>query len=487
MNTPVSRRRFLRQANCAAIGSSAVLNALVNLGLANRLAAADGPADSKALVCIFLNGGCDSFNLLVPTDAARHGVYAASRGAAGTPGGLALARESLLPLAAPAIDLGLHPACVNLQQMANGTGHFAGKRRLAFVANIGTLVQPVTKAQFKAWETGKDAALPVPRALFSHSDQIEQWQTAVPQGMQQLSGWAGRAADILHDAHATGSTSMSISLDGNNTLQVGNSTQQFVITPYGALSLARSTAGGAGDPLQLKNSGLKDTLGQRYANLLTESYSRLTRESDASQEFFQAQFDSAAGNLGPAVDALFGNDYLATTLRAVAKTIKLRGALGLRRQTFFLTYGGWDNHAELLNTERDLLSGFDAAVGAFQRALELLGLQDDVVTFTASDFGRTLRSNGLGTDHAWGGNAMVFGGKVDGGRVLGTYPDLALDGPDDVGLGGRLLPSTSVDAYVAEMLRWFGVPAGSMGYVLPNIANFWDPNSAKPPLGFMKA
>ena len=132
-----------------------------------------------------------------------------------------------------------------------------------------------------------------------------------------------------------------------------------------------------------------------------------------------------------------------------------------------------------------MLADLDEAIGAYQQALEMLGLHSDVITFTASDFGRTLRSNGSGTDHAWGGNAMVFGGPVDGGKIFGSYPDLTLDGPNDVGQGGRLLPSTSADLYFAEMLRWFGVSAGNMPYVLPNIANFWDPNSASPPLGFV--
>jgi len=157
----------------------------------------------------------------------------------------------------------------------------------------------------------------------------------------------------------------------------------------------------------------------------------------------------------------------------------------LRRQTFFVNYGGWDHHGELLNTQAGMLATLDAAIGAYQQALEMLGLQNDVVSFTCSDFSRTLRSNGYGTDHAWGANAMVFGGKVDGGRIYGSYPSLALDGPDDVGRGGRLLPSLSADVYFAELLKWFGVSAGNLSYVLPNIANFWNPNSGTPPLGFM--
>jgi uncharacterized protein (DUF1501 family) len=483
---PYSRRRFLKQLNCAALGSSAILNTLLNLKLANTVAAQGGPLDNKALVCVFLNGGMDSFNMLVPWEQSAYNTYSVSRGAFGSDGGLALDRNALRQLAAPSGNYGLHPSCMNLQAMANGTGVFAGKRRLAFVSNVGTLVAPVTKTQFNAWENGQNAALPVPKALFSHSDQIEQWQTAVPQGMAQLSGWAGRCADILNAYYNTGPTSMSISLGGNNVFQVGNTTQQFVVTPSGALTFDGNTGGANPNPLQIKNAALRSTLDQHYTNLLTESFSQLTKQSDAAQLGFQAEFDSANAQLGAAVDALFpANNYLATTLKAVVKTIKIRSQLGLRRQTFFVQYGGWDHHGELLNTQAGMLSVLDTALGAYQRALEMLGLQDDVVSFTASDFSRTLRSNGRGTDHAWGANSMVFGGKVDGGKIFGTYPDLTLDGPNDVGRGGRLLPSTAADLYFAELLRWFGVSSGNMGYVLPNITNFWNPGSSTPPLGFV--
>jgi uncharacterized protein (DUF1501 family) len=481
MSTLLSRRGFLRQLNCAAVGSGAILNTLLNLKLANGLYAQSAP-DNKALVCIFLSGGCDSFNLLVPYDAARYASYATSRS------GLALARNTLLPLAAPANNYALHPWCPKLQQMADGTGPFAGKRRLAFVSNVGTLIQPITKAQFNAWENGQYNALPVPKALLSHNDQAEQWQTAVPQGMSQLSGWAGRAADIINSSFNTGTTSMSVSLSGNNIFQVGNQTQQFVVNSDGALAFTGEGEPLSGNALRLKNSMLRSTLELHYSNLLTESFSQFTKQSDSAQQLFQQQFISANASLGGAVDGLFppGNE-LASTLKTVVKTIKIRSQLGLRRQTFFVNYGGWDNHGELLNTQAKLLGNVDSALTAFQQALEQLGFANDVITFTASDFGRTLRSNGAGTDHAWGGNAMVFGGPIDGGKVFGTFPNLALGGPDDVGFGGRLLPSTSADLYFAELLRWFGVPAGSMSYVLPNIANFWNPNSQTPPMGFVKA
>jgi uncharacterized protein (DUF1501 family) len=480
---PISRRSFLRQFNCAAVSSSAILNTLLNLKLANQ-AAADplgSGTDSKALVCLFLSGGIDSFQMLVPWEQSRYNTYSTTRGAFGSDGGLALNRNTLLRLTDTASDFALHPSMTGLHEMATGTGAFAGKKRVASVANVGTLVQPVTKTEYTAWENGSNTTIRMPRALFSHSDQIEQWQTAVPQGMLELTGWAGRAADLINSAFNTSSTSMSISLSGNNVFQVGRDTTQFVITPNGSLSFENYST-----PHQLKNQALRSTLEQSYSNLLSQSFATLTKQSDEAQLLFQQQFDSSAGDLGTAATLFPANNYLATTLSAVLRSIKIRSALGLRRQTFFVNWGGWDMHGDLLEPQADQLAEVDAALTAFQLGLEQLGFANDVVTFTASDFGRTLRSNGRGTDHAWGGNAFVMGGPVDGGKIFGTYPDLTLDGPDDVGYGGRLLPSTSADLYFAELLRWFGVPSTSMASVLPNIANFWNPLSPTAPLGFIK-
>ena len=481
---PISRRSFLRQFNCAAVSSSAILNTLLNLKLANN-AAADGlggGTDSKALVCLFFSGGIDSFQMLVPWETNRYSTYSTTRGAFGSDGGLALDRNTLLQLNGTASEFALHPSMSGLHQMATGTGAFAGKKRVAAIANIGTLIQPISKSDYNAWENGSNTTIRVPRALFSHSDQIEQWQTAVPQGMLELSGWAGRAADIINSAYNTSATSMSISLSGNNTFQVGNDTTQFVITPNGSLSFENYST-----PHQLKNQAFRSTLEQSYSNLLSQSFATLTKQSDDAQLNFQQQFDSSTGDLGAAAALFPANNYLATTLSAVLRSIKIRSALGLRRQTFFVNWGGWDMHGDLLAPQAAQLAEVDAALTAFPLGLEQLGFANDVVTFTASDFGRTLRSNGRGTDHAWGGNAFVMGGPVDGGKIFGTYPNLALDGPDDVGYGGRLLPTTSADVYFAEMLRWFGVPNTSMAAVLPNIANFWNPiTSSSPPLGFIK-
>jgi uncharacterized protein (DUF1501 family) len=471
-----TRRKFLGEASCAAVSSVSMLNMLLNLKMANQAAAQSAPTDRKTIVCIFLNGGMDSFNVLVPRDNARYGTYATSRG------NLALGQTALRTLNQDAGGdgqlYGLHPSCAGLQELFNGLGGDSTKRRVGLISNIGTLIQPATKAQYLA------ESVPLPRALFSHADQIDQWQTSLPQGMTQASGWAGRAADVLHSTANTGQTAMNISLSGNSLFQVGNNTQQFVVSESGALSLTQPNDSNPANPLAVKNAAHKSLLSQHYANLMQESFSQLTKTSLDLQEYFQTLFNSFDSS---AIDGLYpANNYLGTQLRAVAKTIALRPQLGLHRQTIFISYGGWDHHGELLNTEAGMLAALDGALTAFQRSLETYGLQDDVITFTASDFGRTLRSNGRGTDHAWGGNAFVMGGPVKGGRIYGRFPDLALDGVDDVGYGGRMLPTTSVDQFFAEMLRWFGVSAANMSYVLPNIANFYNVNSSSLPIGFLK-
>ena len=471
---PATRRHFFGRSACAAMSSLPVMNTLLNLQLAGRAAADGAPTDHRTLVCIFLNGGMDSFNWLVPRDSARHATYATTRG------NLALSTSEILSLHQDGGDgqlYGIHPSCTGMADMFNGTGSFAGKRRLSLLANIGTLVQPVTKAQYLA------ESIPLPRALYSHSDQIDQWQTSVPQGMTQLSGWAGRTADLLHATANANSIAMNISLSGNSLWQVGNNTTQFVVTDRGALTFTGSEISDPLHPMRLKNSAHRSIIQQNYANLMQQSYGQLTRSSIELQEFFLQQYnsfdDSAVASLFP------GTNYIAQQFRAAVKMIALRPALGLHRQTLFIAFGGWDHHGELLETQAGMLSTLNASLTAFQGALEQLGLQDSVITYSASDFGRTLRSNGRGTDHAWGGNALVMGGPVQGGRVCGTFPDLTLESNDDTGYGGRMIPTTSVDQFFAEMLRWFGVPASGMSTVLPNIGNFYDVNSSSLPIGFL--
>ncbi|BCU79854.1 DUF1501 domain-containing protein [Luteolibacter sp. LG18] len=482
-----SRRQFLGEASCAAIGSTSILSTLLNLTMANHAAAASGfSGQRKALVCLFLSGGCDTFNILIPRDSpGGYDEYAASRS------NLAIPRNQLLPLNytdAQGRQYGLNPACTRLAEMFNGLGGDTSKKRLSFLANVGTLIEPIPDKQ--AYLNGNVA---LPKALFSHRDQIEQWQTSVPQGMSVLSGWGGRAADVIHSTLNTEQTGgyympMNFSLSGNNAFQIGRSEGQFVITPGGALAITGT--GGQSAIQQAKEQALKDVVAspieEHYQSLFQRTHGRITANSIERGAQFQQSFDAIGTTLASVFAAAgFPNHWLSQQFQAAIKTIVIRDQLKLARQTIFIEFGGWDHHSELLNTQRGMLLTLDAVLYAYQKSLEALGLANDVITFTASDFGRTLRSNGQGTDHAWSGNQFVFGGPVQGGTVKGNFPSLAIDGPDDIGRGGRIFPKLAADQYYCELLRWFGVSNGNMDQVLPNIRNFYDPASATNPVGFL--
>ena len=487
-----SRRQFLGETSCAAIGSTSVLSTLLNLTMANHAAAQGGfDGQRKALVCLFLSGGCDTFNLLIPRDSpGGYDEYATSRSA------LAIPRNKLIPLNFTdnlGRSYGLHPSCARLAEMFNGMGGDTAKKRVAMMANIGTLIERIPNKQ--AYENGSIA---VPKALFSHRDQIEQWQTSVPQGMQILSGWGGRAADVIHSKFNTEQTSsyympMNFSLSGNSAFQIGQSEGQFVITSAGALSFTGAKSITSAIHVA-KTQALRDTvaspLEDHYQNLFQRTHGRITSNSIERGIEFQNQFNSPDELNGLNVDdvlnaAGFPNHWLSEQFRAALKTIAIREQLKLARQTIFIEFGGWDHHTELLNNQKTMLTALDGVLYAFQKSLETLGLANDVVTFTCSDFGRTLRSNGQGTDHAWSGNQLVMGAPVTGGVIRGNFPSLAIDGNDDIGRGGRIFPKLSADEYFCEMLRWFGVTAGDMEAVLPNILNFYDPASSTGPVGFI--
>ena len=480
-----SRRQFLGETSCAAIGSTSILSTLLNLTMANHAAAQGGMGDQrKALVCLFLSGGCDTFNLLIPRDATRYGEYAAARS------GLAIPQADLIPL--DGSEFGLHPSCTRLAEMFNGIGGDTTKKRVSLLANIGTLIEPIANKQ--AYLNGNVA---VPKAVCSHRDQIEQWQTSVPQGMRVLSGWGGRAADVIHSALNTEQTGgyympMNFSLSGNAAFQIGQSEGQFVITSGGALSFTGSSGNSAVH--QAKDQVLRSTVASpiedHYQNLFQRTHGRITANSIERGAEFQTRFDSPGSINGLNIDTVlagagFPNHWLSDQFKAAIKTIAIREALKLKRQTIFIEFGGWDHHTELLTNQRNMLLTLDAVLYAFQSSLETLGLAEDVVTFTCSDFGRTLRSNGQGTDHAWGGNQLVMGAPVAGGLIRGAFPSLVIDGDNDIGRGGRIFPQLSADEYFCELLRWFGVTAGDMDMVLPNIRNFYDPANVSGPVGFL--
>ena len=464
MSHLISRRRFLGQVNCAAISALPVLNTILNLNLVGRLAAAPAPGDYRALVCLFLSGGADTFNVLVPRGTSEHAEYAAVRG------GIALPIGSLRPInptGLTGLSLGLHPGLTGVQTLFE-----AGKA--AFVTNVGTLIERVNKNEYE------NDLKRLPLNLYSHSDQIEQWQTSTPD-IRSPRGWAGRAADLLQSTNTNNAVSMNISLTGSNIWQSGENTLEYTISTDGAVGLNGYDPNNT-DPystVPLRTRAIDSQLGFQYQHLLSQAFA--AKKVDAMDAY--TLFNSAT-NVALPTSVTFPDTYLGNQFKMIARTIAGHGGLGHNRQTFFVERGGWDTHDGVLAAQAEMLPEVDAAIKAFYDCLAALGLENSVTLFTASDFGRTLTTDNDGADHAWGGNQMVIGGAVNGKKIYGTYPTLTLDSPLDVGRG-RLIPQISVDEFFAELALWFGVPPGSLDVVLPNIRNFYIPSAGGGPLGLM--
>lgn len=442
----ISRRGFLQWGS----GSLLCLN-LPRVLRQTMTTSGGGNNDYRALVCIFLYGGADAFNMIVPRDASGYATYKAARG------NLAESAASLLPISAlgTSSSYGVHPAMAALQQRFD-------KGDLAFVANIGPMVRPVTKQEFLTNQA------PLPPHLFSHNDQQAQWQTAYAQGPGNT-GWCGRLADRLGALNGATALSPNISLDGAVTALLGATVSPYAMSPEGPERIEALEAGTS----ELARAIRSTFKGRKH--VLEREVARVTEESDTIEALIRGQLTAA-----PDFTDLFGTgDELAEQLHMVARMIGIRSALGMRRQIFFVAQGGYDTHANQGARLPGLLSSLSRGMDAFQAAMERLGTSQQVTTFTSSEFGRTLSSNGLGSDHGWGSHAMVMGGAVQGQRIHGNMPNLTLDGPDDLG-EGRILPSQSVDQYAATLARWFGLPAQDMAAVFPNLANF-----SKADLGFM--
>ncbi len=475
MNKPdspfsTSRRRFLGQASCSAVGATSLFSSLLNLRAAGALAAPTAPItsakalpgdDYRALVCLFLAGGNDSFNMLVPRGAAEHAEYAAIRG------DLALPAESLLPITPATSDgreYGVHPGMPEVQQLF-------GAGQLAFVANVGSLVEPTTKADILSGSAN------LPLGLYSHSDQIMHWQTSIPDQRASL-GWAGRTADLLHASNADSTVSMNISLAGTNVFQSGTQVVPYAIRPTGNGSVG-VTGYNETDPFnQLRTTAINSLLDQKYQNLFMDTFAKANRSAIDAHLLF-----SDAIGMVPPLTTTFSGNPVSQSFHMVARTIAARQTLGVRRQTFFLLFGGWDHHDEVINAQAEMLPVVSKGLSEFHAALTELGVLNEVITFTASDFARTLTSNGQGSDHAWGGNHMVMGGPVVGGDIYGSYPQLFVDNDLDTGRG-RLIPTTSCDEYFAELALWLGVAPSDLATVLPNVDHFYSPGSG-PPIGFV--
>lgn len=446
------------------MGITTLLSGITNMGLLNAAAAANAPTytpnNYKALICVYMRGGNDSFNTLVPRGISEHTQYADVRST------IAIGRDTLLPINPTNITnklYGLHPNLPDIHNLfENGNA--------AIIANVGTLIRPTNLATYN-----NNQHLPV--GLYSHSDQEFHWQTCVPQSRGEL-GWGGRLGDMLYTNNVNQNISMNITIDGVNTFQRGNHVDGYSIesADTGSVLINGSTENNFYETL--KRQSLDNMLDVSYQNILKQAYSgAVVGAKNNSLEF------SAAINGAPAINTVFPNTDIGNRLQMVAKTIAAKDGLNVSRQTFFAAQEGFDTH-RAFDDHSTRMTEFNDAIKAMYDALVEMGLENQVTIFTMSDFGRKLLFNGKGSDHGWGGNAMVIGGAVNGQKIYGEYPELYLGNSLDTG-GGRIIPTTSCDEYFAELALWFGASIGDLDQVFPNINNFWTPTAGSSPIGFM--
>lgn len=436
----LNRRRFLAGASLSGLAGSGILSSL------SQMASAQGEVGGyKALVCILLAGGCDSFNLLMPTGEAAHAAYQRAR----TNLAIDAGRSHKIRDAKTGDRFGLHPATRSLQTLFE-------EKRLSFIANIGTLVQPTHKDQYLS---GRAV---LPKGLLSHKDQIQHWQTSLPQA-RGAKGVAGRLNDLVA---GTETISRNISLSGTNVFQYAKDTSAYAITNEGSVGLEVFDSSNADYQFVRRGieSVLKDTANDPYKAYYSDT---IFAAHDNHQVFRRALAASKP------VKTRFPASKFGQDLKMIANTIAARQALRAPQQIFFVNYAGWDHHDGVLAKQNDMLKDVADSLAAFDRALHSIDIGDAVTTFTISDFGRTLTSNGNGSDHGWGGNIMVMGGGIRGGLVHGHYPDLTLGNELDIG-SGIFIPTLPTDALYASLGRWMGVKDLDLARVLPNLNRFPD-------------
>jgi uncharacterized protein (DUF1501 family) len=476
-----TRRDFLRNGACA-LGGMALASSIESFGIVHALTP-QAATDYKALVCIFLNGGNDGNNMVIPFDpitATEYPAYSAARSAAG----LAIPQPSLLqitPVGLGGRQFGFHPNMPEMQTLFN-------QGRLALLCNNGPLVEPITRTTYQNG-TGKK-----PLQLFSHSDQVGLFQTGVANEVMQT-GWGGRVADKTVGLNGAASFPQNVSIAGVNLLLTGANTRQLAIgdsnTPLNAVLPLNNPPGSAGytaAQITARRTSFDELRGMDLNLQLIKAASD-TRTSSL-------QTGQALSSVNPVLGTVFPNTSLGRQLLQVARVIKActdpAAGINMKRQIFFCQIGGFDTHSgqhpTILGGQDILLQQVSQAMKAFFDATMELGLQNNVTAFTLSDFGRTLQPAGagsaVGSDHAWGNHHLIVGGAVMGGAFYGTYPTLALGGPDDTDGGlnprGRWIPTTSVEQYAATLATWYGLPSADLAAVFPLIGRFATPN-----LGFM--
>jgi uncharacterized protein (DUF1501 family) len=449
----LNRRDFLRSS-----GAAALMAATPGLAYSQVVGTGGAFDDYRALVCVFMFGGNDSYNMLVPRSTAEYNAYAASRQ------NLAIAQQDLLaisPQGLGANDFGVHPSMAGVQGLFESGS-------AAFVANAGPLVEPTSRDDFF------NGSVLLPPQLFSHNDQQDQW-TSLRGTVPSNTGWAGRIADLIRTGVAEQQMATNASLFGANLMQAADDTVAYVMGPGGPVQFE----GFSLDPnniLYQQREAFRRIVDAQHDTIYERAFADVQRRAIDAADTVTAAIESA-----PPINAVFPQSQLGTQLNTVARLIAVRDQLQMKRQIFFVAAGGFDSHDNQNQDQPGLLGGISDAVSAFYAATAELGVADSVTTFTQSDFARTLTSNGDGTDHAWGGNQLVVGGAVAGRQLFGSYPSLQIGGPEDVG-GGRFIPSTSADQYAATLAKWFGIPDMDLDIVAPNLSNFAQRN-----LGFMIA
>ena len=492
-NLHQDRRRFLKMMSAAA--------ATPMMGNLMQAAYAAGPFnDYRALVCVFLFGGNDSQNMIIPLGGEYAG-YATGRG------NLAIPQASTLAVNAGVSGrtFGLHPSFTGLARIFNTD------RKLACINNVSALLQPTSKAQYQS-------GIGLPPQLFSHSDMQSHWQTGRAD-YPAVSGWGGRLGDLIESANGNSQVSVSITAAGQNLLQKGDSAVSYAVSGWGGpkstiVRRLRSYRDWDNYSATRPNpqAAFENQLNILRANVLEDQWGDAATRALATSEFVNGALYNLDASNNPAKDAsgnylekfaispappttyvdsagLTKSNRLAGQLRSVASMIAARDSLGVKRQIFFVSLGGFDNHGDqfkdsanavtpiLSGLHADLLKQLDQALTWFYDWTVSQGIANSVTAFTASDFGRTLTSNGLGSDHGWGGHHFALGGAVNGGAFYGgpaagqEFPTIALGGPNDVGQG-RLLPTTSVDEYGATFARWMGASTGELATVFPNLSRF---------------
>lgn len=432
----ISRRSLLKS-----LGATAMLT---RFGWMNALAQ-QNPPDYKALVCIFLAGGNDGHNTIVPLTQSEFNAYKAARGSLALPDGngpLVQVQDQVT-----GTPFGLNPGLTTLGPLWNSG-------RLGVLANVGMLVKPVTRQQFLA------NSVPLPTNLFSHSDQIQQMQAAIP-STSTGTGWGARAADMVSGLNAGSAFPAAISCAGPALFCTGNVVQSasllpgFDLDPSGMALWPASAA-------TARKTGLQQVLQFDSGLALVQAANKVRKDALDLNALMQS------GNA--TITTTFPGGNLSDQLRQVAKLIKLRNTTGMKRQVFFCSLGGFDTHGAQSWQHWDLLTQVGEAMAAFYQCTEQeLGVADSVTSFTLSDFGRTLQPSGSGCDHGWGNHHLILGGAVQGGRIHGTFPSMALGGPDDSGSRGALIPSTSVEQFAATMAKWLGVADDDLPTIFDNL------------------